>query len=146
MGPAHTAGDVLVHLAEDGVIFTGDILFIEGTPLVWNGPFQNWIDACTLITDLGCDVIVPGHGPLTDAVGVQTVADYLAFVRAEATERFYGGMDWITAAKDIDLGPYAEWIDAERIVINVDSLYRELDPNRPQTGVVELFTQMAHWH
>ena len=66
VGPAHTAGDVLVHLPEDSVIFTGDILFIEGTPLVWNGPIQNWIDACARIVDFGCDAIVPGHGPMTD--------------------------------------------------------------------------------
>lgn len=145
VGPAHTAGDVLVHLPDDSVIFTGDILFIEGTPLVWNGPIQNWIDACARINDLGCEAVVPGHGPMTDAAGVQAVADYLAFVHAEAKERFHGGMIWTDAAKDIDLGPYRDWLDAERIVINVDSVYRELDPSRPQTGVVELFSQMAHY-
>jgi cyclase len=145
VGPAHTAGDVLVHLPEDSVIFTGDILFIEGTPLVWNGPFQNWIDACARIINLGCDAIVPGHGPTTDADGVQAVADYLAFVHAEAKERFEGGMAWTDAAKDIDLGQYSDWLDAERILINVDSVYRELDPSRPPTGVVELFSQMAQY-
>ncbi len=145
VGPAHTAGDVLVHLAEDSVVFTGDILFIEGTPLVWNGPFQNWIDACARIIDMDCEVIVPGHGPLTDAAGVQAVADYLGFVHAEAKMRFADGMSWIDAAKDIDLGQYSDWLDAERILINVDSVYRELDPSRQPTNVVELFSQMARY-
>lgn len=145
VGPAHTAGDVLVHLADDAVVFTGDILFIEGTPLVWNGPFQNWIDACARIIDMDCEVIVPGHGPLTDAVGVQGVADYLGFVHDEAKLRFEDGMSWIDAGRDIDLGQYSDWLDPERILINVDSVYRELDPSRPPTHVVELFTQMAHY-
>lgn len=145
VGPAHTAGDVLVHLVEDSVVFTGDILFIEGTPLVWNGPFQNWIAACARIIDMDCEVIVPGHGPMTDAAGVQAVADYLAFVHAEVKMRFEDGMSWIDAAKDIHLGQYSDWLDSERIVINVDSVYGELDPTRPQTNVVELFSQMAQY-
>lgn len=145
VGPAHTAGDVLVHLRNDSVVFTGDILFIEGTPLVWNGPFQNWIDACQRIIHMDCDVIVPGHGPITDAAGVKAVAGYLSYVKAEATKRYEAGMAWIDAAKDIELGHYASLLDPERIVINVDSVYRELDPQRPQTNVIELFTQMAHY-
>ncbi len=143
VGPAHTAGDVLVHLPDDGVIFTGDILFIDGTPIIWNGPVQNWLDACARIIDLGCTAIVPGHGPLTDAAGVQAVADYLSYVKAEATARFEAGMRADDAARDIELGPYADWLDWERIIINVDSIYRELDPTRPPTGVVDLFRGMA---
>ncbi len=143
VGPAHTAGDVLVHLPGDGVIFTGDILFINGTPIVWNGPIQNWLDACQRIIDLDCSVIVPGHGPLTDAAGARAVADYLGYVRAEATARFEAGMAADDAARDIELGPYADWLDWERIVINVDAVYREIDPSRPPTGVVDLFRGMA---
>jgi glyoxylase-like metal-dependent hydrolase (beta-lactamase superfamily II) len=31
VGPAHTAGDVLVHVPDARVMFAGDILFIDGT-------------------------------------------------------------------------------------------------------------------
>lgn len=48
VGPAHTRGDVLVHSPADKTIFTGDILFIEGTPVMWQGPVGNWIKACHL--------------------------------------------------------------------------------------------------
>lgn len=143
VGPAHTAGDVLVHLPDDGVIFTGDILFIQGTPIVWNGPVENWLDACNTIIDLDCSVIVPGHGPLTDHEGVRAVADYLTYVRAETTARFEAGMRAEEAARDIELGPYREWLDWERIVINVHTIYRELDPSREPVGAVDLFRGMA---
>lgn len=143
VGPAHTAGDVLVHLPSTEVIFTGDILFIDGTPIVWAGPVQNWIDACHRILRLDCRVIVPGHGPLTDQAGVRAVADYLGYVRAEATARHQAGMRASEAARDIELGPYADWLDWERIVINVDSIYRELDPAHPRPDVMDLFRQMA---
>ena len=143
VGPAHTAGDILVHVPGSGVIFTGDILFIGGTPIIWNGPVQNWINACDSIIELGCDVIVPGHGPLTDAAGTQAVADYLKHVHAEATARFQAGMRADEAARDIELGMYGDWLDWERIVINVDSVYRELDSDHPAPDVMDLFRQMA---
>lgn len=143
VGPAHTAGDILVHVPDAKAIFTGDILFIGGTPLIWNGPVGNWIDACQLITELDCDVIVPGHGPLTDGTGVAAVADYLRYVYSEAVARHEAGFTVFEAARDIELGHYEDWLDWERIVINVDSIYRELHPDREPTHLVDLFRQMA---
>ena len=143
VGPAHTAGDVLVHVPAAAVVFTGDILFIGGTPIVWTGPVENWIKACELIIELGCTAIVPGHGPLTDQRGVQEVADYLRHIRTEATARFQAGMRSDDAARDIELGHYEDWLDWERVVINVDSVYRELDPTHPPPDLVDLFRQMA---
>src|SRR5260370_29258026 len=36
--PAHTKGDTLVYIPAERVVFTGDILFIGGHPIVWAGP------------------------------------------------------------------------------------------------------------
>ncbi len=143
VGPAHTAGDVLVHLPNENVIFTGDILFIDGTPIVWDGPVSNWVAACDRIIELGCDVIVPGHGPLTDATGVRGVRDYLNFVVDETTARWTAGMPAAEAAKDIDLGSFKDWIDWERIAINVDTVYGELDDAHASANVIDIFGQMA---
>lgn len=143
VGPAHTAGDVVAHLPDAGVVFTGDICFIGGTPLVWDGPVANWVAACDRIVALGCDVIVPGHGPLTDAAGVASMGEYLTYVHAEASARHAAGMDVVTAAWDIDLGPYADWSESERIALNVDAVYRELDPAYESPGVLALFALMG---
>ena len=59
-------GDVLVHSPVDKTVYTGDILFIEGTPVIWEGPVGNWIRACKLIEAMDVEHIVPGHGPVTD--------------------------------------------------------------------------------
>jgi cyclase len=143
VGPAHTAGDVIVHLPDAATVFTGDILFIGGTPLIWDGPVQNWLDACDRILDLGCEVIVPGHGPLTDAAGVRAVAGYLRFIRAEATARHDAGLSATEAAWDIDLADFGDWGEAERVALNVDAVYREIDPTYETPGVLALFTLMA---
>jgi cyclase len=143
VGPAHTGGDVIVHVPGDRTVFTGDILFIDGTPLMWAGPVQNWINACDKIIAMDADVIVPGHGPITDKKGVQRVADYLAYIDVEARKRYEAGLSVRDAALDIALGDYANWGDAERIAVNVDSLYREYRGDGVVTPVMELFALMA---
>ena len=143
VGPAHTGGDVLVHVPGDMAVFTGDILFIDGTPLMWAGPVANWIRACQTIIAMDVDVIVPGHGPVTDKAGVRRVAEYLDFVDREARERFDASLDVREAALDIALGEYSSWGDAERIAVNVDSLYREYRGDGKVTPVIELFALMA---
>ena len=143
VGPAHTRGDVLVHVPEDRTIFTGDILFIEGTPLMWAGPVANWIRACDRIIDLDPEVIVPGHGPITDVAGVAQVKAYLQYIEGEARARFDAGLSVRDAALDIALGDFDRWIDAERIAINVDTLYREFSGIKGSTNTLEMFGLMA---
>jgi len=143
VGPAHTEGDVLVHVPDDKTVFTGDILFIDGTPLMWAGPVSNWVGACDRICEMDVDVIVPGHGPVTDKAGVRRVAEYLKFVDAEARRRFEAGLSVRDAALDIALGDYSSWGDAERIAVNVDTLYREYRGDGVVTPVIELFGLMA---
>ena len=143
VGPAHTAGDVIVHVPDASAVFTGDILFIEGTPIVWAGPVSNWIAACDLIEAMNPEHIVPGHGPLTDLSGVREVADYLRFVEAEAVSRFTVGMGPEEAALDIGLGRYAGWKDAERIAVNVDTVWREWSGSTDAPDALALFGRMA---
>jgi len=88
VGPAHTKGDVLVYVPGDKTMFTGDILFIEGHPILWAGPVSNWIDACDYMLALELETIVPGHGPITDHRGVKALQGYLIYVRDEAKKTF----------------------------------------------------------
>ena len=143
VGPAHTRGDVLVYSPKDRSVFTGDILFIEGTPVMWQGPVANWIKACQLIEDMDVDHIVPGHGPLTDKIGVSKVRQYLEYVSNEARSRYDAGLSAFEAARDIELSEYSSWSDPERIAVNVDSLYREFSGEEAMTDVFELFARMA---
>src|SRR5262249_12969757 len=143
VGPAHTAGDVLAYVPDAKTIYTGDILFIGGTPIVWAGPLSNWIAACDLMLGMDVDTVVPGHGPLTDKGGVAQVRDYLVYVDSGATARFHAGMDAWEAARDIALNGFQDWGESGRIAVNVDAVYRSLDPSYESANVVEQFKRMA---
>lgn len=142
VGPAHTRGDVLVHVPADRTIFTGDILFIGGTPIVWEGPIANWIAACDRMLEMDLETIVPGHGPVTDKKGVEAVKRYLEFIVDEARLRYEAGLSVEEAARDIALGEFGDWTDSERIAVNVQTAYRELGATI-EGGVIETFTMMA---
>jgi glyoxylase-like metal-dependent hydrolase (beta-lactamase superfamily II) len=143
VGPAHTRGDVMAYVPADRTIFTGDILFIEGHPIIWAGPIRNWIAACDLMLSLEVETVVPGHGPITDKRGVAALKGYLEFIEREARRRYNAGMSAADAARDIALGAYADWGDAERIAVNVASLYREFSGGSATSNVIELFALMG---
>lgn len=143
VGPAHTMGDTMAYLPDQRVIFTGDILFIGGHPIIWAGPTSNWLRACERILSLDVETIVPGHGPLTDKKGVAEVKGYLEYVYQEARKRYDAGMPASEAARDIPLDRYATWQDGERIAVNVTSMYREFSGEQEHPNVLTLMGQMA---
>ena len=144
VGPAHTAGDLIVHLPEQGVVFAGDILFRLCTPIGWAGTFEGWYRALDRIVELAPEVVVPGHGPLCGVEGPQEMKAYLEYVRDESRRHFEAGLPALEAAKKIDLGPYADWTEPERLLFNVERAYRELrgEPWDAPIDAVALFRGM----
>jgi cyclase len=145
VGPAHTRGDTLVYVPQDRIAFAGDILFVGGHPVIWAGPVGNWLRACDTILGWDVDVVVPGHGPITDKTGVKRFKSYLEYVHGEARKRYDAGLSYFDAACEIALDPYADWLDPERIVINVASLYREFGMEQ-MPPPLQLWADMARYH
>ena len=144
-GPGHTAGDIIVYLPEEGVIFAGDFIFLYSTPLGMEGSFAGWLRNLDAMANLGAQVYVPGHGPVCRVEGLNLCRDYLVFVRREAKKRFDKGMTVDEAAKDIDLGQFKQWPNHERILLNVERLWREFrgeDPTTSKLNITEVFLRM----
>jgi cyclase len=144
-GPCHTLGDVAAWVPDDRVLFCGDLLFYGSTPLVWEGSLQNWIDTVDALCELGPEVVIPGHGPPTNAEGLRAMQDYLKLVVAEGRTLKEQNLEPLDAAKQIDLGPYGDWKDSERIALNLMRLWMELDgrPADEPVNVFEAFGAMA---
>jgi cyclase len=126
VGPAHTAGDLVVHLPEEGVVFSGDVIFRLCTPIGWEGTFATWMAALDRIAGLAPQTIVPGHGPLCGVDGALELRAYLAYVQDESRRFHDQGLDPHEAARRMDLGPFAGWSQPERLIFNVARAYREL--------------------
>lgn len=145
VGPAHTTGDLLIHLPKERIVFTGDVLFRLCTPIGWEGTFANWTRALDRIAELDPEVVVPGHGPICGLEGPREMKEYLVFVRAEAERCFDRGLSALEAAKQIDPGPYAGWTEPERIAFNVHRAYREFRGGAwdEPVDIAEVFSMVA---
>jgi cyclase len=147
LGSAHTGGDVVIHVPADRIVYTGDLLFVGGHPVMWSGPIENWIAACDYLLSLDIDYVVPGHGPITDKRGIHAVRNYLALVRNEARRAYEANVPADQAARqigsDLNRMGYAEWSDGERLLVTVMVIYRQLSDEREPMNVGAMFGAMA---
>lgn len=133
MGPAHTNGDAIVYLPDTRVIYSGDLLFINGTPPLWAGPVRNWIKALDHLLTMDVETFVPGHGPLTDKTGVERVKDYWEFIFSEVQYRHQKGMPASVIAREIIFSEnftrygFMEWDSPERLYLSAHTLCKHLD-------------------
>lgn len=145
LGPAHTRGDIIVHLPDDRVCYTGDLVFHGGHPIMWAGPIGNWIAACDHILGLDVDVIVPGHGAITDKSGVQGLRDYFTHILAATRACYDAGLTWDEAAFEVGYDQFDSWLDRERVVANVATIYRELSGGAVDPERSDILTQMLRY-
>ena len=61
---AHTNADISVIDSKTSTLFTGDLLFIERTPVI-EGDIKGLIVAIDMLKTYPAKQVVPGHGPLT---------------------------------------------------------------------------------
>jgi cyclase len=131
---AHTPGDAVVWIPDAAVLFAGDLLFNGGTPFLLSGSVRGSIAALEeFLAPLGATTIVPGHGPVCGPEVIDDVLAYLRFVLDLAAEGRAAGLSPLDLARQTDLGRFAAWTDAERIVGNLHRAYAEdsgdpLDP------------------
>jgi cyclase len=103
----HTAGDIVVLVADADVCFAGDLCYFGVTPLAFQGDPAVWADVLGAIVELA-DVIVPGHGSIGGEADVRELQGYLRACVAAAD----GG-------PPIPPGPWDAWIEREHDVINI---------------------------
>ncbi|MEV6636260.1 MBL fold metallo-hydrolase [Actinoplanes sp. NPDC051470] len=129
-GPAHTTGDLIAWLPDDGVLFAGDLVFAGLTPLVFMGSVPGALAALDWIAAFAPSVLVPGHGPvLRGATDITRVLDdhrrYYELALSIGRAGLARGVSPLEAARGADLGPFASWPDAERIVLNLHRVYTD---------------------
>jgi glyoxylase-like metal-dependent hydrolase (beta-lactamase superfamily II) len=131
VGPCHQVGDTIIHVPKERVVFAGDVLFRQCTPMGWTGSYEKWFQCIDLLVQLNPEVIVAGHGPLCGIEGATEMKAYLQYVRDESKKCFDAELTSLDAAKRIEFGPYGEWRAPARLYMNVERAYRELRNDPP---------------
>jgi cyclase len=128
---AHTPGDVVAWLPRERVLFAGDLLFNQVTPLVFMGSVDGALRSLDWLASFEPEVVVAGHGPIIQAAEfadvLATHQRYYRFVLDTAAAGRRAGLTPLEAAKSCDLGEFATLPDAERIVLNLHRAYADAD-------------------
>jgi glyoxylase-like metal-dependent hydrolase (beta-lactamase superfamily II) len=128
--PAHTWGDMMVHLPELKILFAGDVAFHYVTPVAQSGHVSSWIEAIDRILEMkDLETIVPGHGLIGGKKEIAEMRDYYVTMRREARKFYDRGVSPGRAAAEIDMGKYELWAGPERAATNVVRLYAEFAGN-----------------
>lgn len=143
--PSHTNGDIMVNLPEERILFAGDLIFNQVTPIAW-ASFKNWEVVFKEIEKLKPEIIIPGHGPIiTDINEMGKIKRYVEYVCEQAERKYKQGVDAFDAALDIDLKDFADWPDYERIVVNIHSLYKYFNSDNTPIDAKAMFGLMAKY-
>ena len=126
VGPAHTTNDIILWLPERKVLFSGDVIFHQGTPFVVAGSVAGSLHALERLRRLGAETIVPGHGPVCGPGVIDDMLAYLRLLQEVARVGFEAGLTPLEAAQQATFGRFADWHDAERIAGNLHRAYSEI--------------------
>nr|WP_244312908.1 MBL fold metallo-hydrolase [Microbispora hainanensis] len=145
---AHTPGDVVAWLPGERVLFAGDLLFNGLTPMVLMGSVEGALRSLDWLASFEPEHVVPGHGPLATAAELPEVLAvherYYRFVLDTARAGRAKGLTPLAAAQEADLGEFAGWADAERLVLNLHRAYADAEGG--EVDLLAAFGDAMTWH
>ena len=152
LGRAHTAGDAVIYVPDQNVMFTGDIVEYRSACYCGDGHFHDWPGTLEAIRKFDLDAIAPGRG---DALvgsemvnkALDSTADFVRSTYAPAAKvALRGGSlkdawDAVRASCDPKFADYA--IYEHCLPFNVARAYDEaLDIDTPRIWTAERDAQM----
>ncbi len=131
-GAAHSQCDLGVYVPHSKILYSGDIVFNGVTPLSWQAPPSQLIQQLNRILEMDIALVVPGHGPVTDKLGVQIVKRYWELLDRYTQKSFAEGQSVVSAAENLLQSkeyrdePFGAWLSPEYTATNIDTTYRHL--------------------
>ncbi|MFQ6332083.1 MBL fold metallo-hydrolase [Nocardia sp. CWNU-33] len=124
-GRAHSKGDQVVELPEEGVLFTGDLVEAAQFAIFpWFPPHDTdvsgvgWIAVMDRLAAMRPRLVVPGHGDIGGPQLLSDVGDYLRLLRDETWIRRDGALSEDTIAEEVSalmIERHPEWSGREWI-------------------------------
>jgi len=131
-GHAHTDGDLMIQLAAERILFTGDIVEYQravSSDVPQDFDIDGQIAAIEYALGLPIDIYVPGHGPSGDQRVADGARQFLISLRA-SVKRYYdeGQLDYeMLEAVRSDMAAYRDWYGMEFLGRLVSHVYQQIE-------------------
>lgn len=140
----HTPACSIVHIPEEGVVFSGDVLIDEPCPGLRDASVLEWLRAIEWVEGLPVDRIVPGHGEVCGKNGLRRLKSYLTGLWERMEDIVRTGRTQEEAVEDTAFDPFF-WADPSRgnhwaehrkytFRRGLERLYEEVGKNHRKTG------------
>lgn len=123
-GGGHTDSDTFVFLEDCGVIFAGDLLWVESHPWGGDGHPDEWIDIVYRMKTLDPRTIVPGHGTVAAFEYARIFTRYLTFVCDIVRQAEASSTPVVKLAETAVPPEYAAWDATRRFSKTLEALGR----------------------
>jgi glyoxylase-like metal-dependent hydrolase (beta-lactamase superfamily II) len=91
-GGSHSPGDVMLWLPDAKVLLAGDVLYSDRMPSTNAGKLRQWISTLEHLRQLHPQVVVPGHGAVSDCEGLQRLQGLLSALWSAVEQGVDDGM------------------------------------------------------
>ncbi|WP_411892725.1 MBL fold metallo-hydrolase [Yoonia sp. SDW83-1] len=130
LGPAHSAGDVVVWLPRQDLVIAGDMAFHERMLPIFEDTYTlDWLDTWdTAFEALNATYVIPGHGHPTNMDQVRRYTKgYLEYLRGKIGEHLDNG-GGLADAYYVDQSPYAHLDTFEELATkNAGRVYEQME-------------------
>ena len=111
VGSAHSEGDLILYVENDGVLFSGDIIFEGRIPFLGSSSSAEWLAVLSEMEQADVRAIVPGHGKSAKNPQqiVSLTRNYLSFVRDSMKQAVDEWVPFDQAYEETDWGDFYEY-------------------------------------
>jgi glyoxylase-like metal-dependent hydrolase (beta-lactamase superfamily II) len=123
----HTPSDLIMLLPKEGIVFMGDLLFVNRHPWFGDGSPQSWQSHLERMeADPNYSRYVPGHGPVGGKKEIDLLISYMKDLRQLVSSGIHKGLpDSVIIKSDIP-GAYKDWWFGRFYQPNLEFLCSEL--------------------
>lgn len=111
----HTASDLAVYDEATGIVFAGDLVFLDRAPTTPHAILSSWKVALATLGGIPHTMLVPGHGPAEESSnrGLEQTRQWLMMLEESIGASFERGLD-MTEAAAIELPAWTHGIALAR--------------------------------
>ncbi len=125
-GHGHTPGDIVVHLPQEGILFSGDLIVNGYRPQLRDGSCDGWLRILEELDAIAPGRIVPGHGPVTQGrEGIRALREYFLRVKSAVAEMAARGKTLEEILEEFTLPEYEGWGKMKFWPNTIRVVYRE---------------------
>jgi len=117
LGPAHTPAQLVIEVAKDKLVYTGDILYAGRVlAILPDSNTKSWISAFDKLKDYGDITFVPGHGQPGKLKDFEfSTREYLTLLHDHMNKMVDEGVDLQEAIEKLDQSKYSNLVNYEEL-------------------------------